>query len=44
LTVSNISDVWVMVNLYEVDLDKIKVGYQAKRLKHFSYDKVYDGE
>lgn len=41
-TISNISDVWVMVNLYEVDLDKIKVGYEAK-VKTLSYDKVYEG-
>ncbi|MCX6186290.1 MAG: efflux RND transporter periplasmic adaptor subunit [Bacteroidetes bacterium] len=41
-TISNISDVWVMVNLYEVDLDKIKVGYEAE-VKTLSYDKIYYG-
>jgi len=41
-TISNISDVWVMVNLYEVDLDKIKVGYEAE-VKTLSYDKIFHG-
>ena len=41
-TISNISDVWVMINLYEVDLDKIKVGYEAE-VKTLSYDKIYYG-
>ncbi len=41
-TISDISDIWVMVNLYEVDLDKVKVGYEAD-VKTLSYDKVYHG-
>lgn len=41
-TISDISDVWVLVNLYEVDLDKVKVGYEAD-VKTLSYDKIYHG-
>ena len=41
-TISDISDVWVMVNLYEVDIDKVKVGYEAD-IKTLSYDKIYHG-
>lgn len=41
-TISDISDVWVMVNLFEVDIDKVKVGYEAD-IKTLSYDKIYHG-
>jgi cobalt-zinc-cadmium efflux system membrane fusion protein len=41
-TISDISNVWVMVNLFEVDLEKVKVGYEAD-VKTLSYDKVYHG-
>jgi cobalt-zinc-cadmium efflux system membrane fusion protein len=42
-TISDISNVWVMVNLYEVDLTKIQVGYDAE-VRTLSYqDKVFQG-
>jgi cobalt-zinc-cadmium efflux system membrane fusion protein len=41
-TISDISNVWILVNLYEVDLEKVKVGYEAD-VKTLSYDKVYPG-
>jgi cobalt-zinc-cadmium efflux system membrane fusion protein len=42
-TISDISNVWVMVNLYEVDLTKVQVGYEAE-VNTLSYpDKVFRG-
>ena len=43
-TISNLSNVWVMANVYESDIDKIKVGYPVK-IQTIAYpDKIFEGK
>ncbi|MDX2303242.1 MAG: efflux RND transporter periplasmic adaptor subunit [Microscillaceae bacterium] len=43
-TISNLDNVWVMVNIYESDIDKVKEGYEAE-ISTISYpDKIFKGQ
>lgn len=42
-TISDLSDVWVWANVYESDIPKVKVGYDAK-ISTLAYNKSYDGK
>jgi membrane fusion protein, heavy metal efflux system len=43
-TISNLNNVWVMGNVYESDIPKIKLGYKAE-VTTISYpDKIYEGK
>jgi cobalt-zinc-cadmium efflux system membrane fusion protein len=43
-TISNLDNVWVMVNIYESDIDKVKEGYEAE-ITTISYpDKIFTGK
>jgi len=43
-TISNLSNVWVMANVYESDIEKIKIGYPVK-IQTIAYpDRVFEGK
>jgi membrane fusion protein, heavy metal efflux system len=43
-TISDLDEVWVMVNIYESDIDRVKEGYEAE-ITTISYpDKVFKGK
>jgi membrane fusion protein, heavy metal efflux system len=43
-TISNLSNVWVMANVYESDIHKIKTGYPVK-IQTIAYpDKIFEGK
>ncbi|MBO9638683.1 MAG: efflux RND transporter periplasmic adaptor subunit [Siphonobacter aquaeclarae] len=43
-TISNLSDVWVLINIYESDIEAVKVG-QPVNIKTLAYpDKVFEGK
>ena len=43
-TISNMKDVWVLANVYETDISKVKEGYKVKVTTLAYPDKIFDGK
>lgn len=43
-TISNLSDVWIMINIYESDIEAVKVGQQVNITTIAYPDKVFQGK
>jgi len=43
-TISNLQDVWALANVYETDIDKIKLGYEAKVTLISYVDRIFSGK
>lgn len=42
-TISDLSDVWVLANVYETDIDKVHLGFDAKVITLTYPDKIFSG-